>query len=66
MKIYLYGGGGEGRYMVPGIKKFAQSLKQFRNSSNIEIKISVDAKGRHNESRWGEEFPQALEWLYFS
>ena len=33
--------------------------------ANIEFEISVDPKGKHNEARWGEEFPKAAEWLFF-
>lgn len=66
MRIYLYGGNGEGRYMVPAIRKFEKSLKDLKTTFNIQVKVSIDPNGRHNEARWGQEFPLAIEWLFFS
>lgn len=65
MKIYIYGGEGESANMVPNIRKFKQALEESGSAANIQFKLSVDPQGEHNEERWGEEFPQALEWLFF-
>ena len=35
------------------------------NSSKIEFNLSFDPEGSHEESRWGEEFPKAVKWLFF-
>ena len=64
-KIYVYAGGKEGVNMVPNVKKLRDSIKnQGHDSSNLHFKLSVDPNGAHTESRWGQEFPRAVEWLY--
>lgn len=66
-KIYAYGGGLEGSNMVPNIDSFQQNIKnQGFDESKIQFKKSIDPHGLHNERRWGEEFPKAVEWLFFS
>jgi hypothetical protein len=53
--------------MVPNIDSFQQSIKsQGFDESKIQFKKSIDPHGLHNERRWGEEFPKAVEWLFFS
>ena len=66
-KIYAYAGGLEGASMVPNIDHFQQSIKnQGFDESKVQFKKSIDPHGLHNERRWGEEFPKAVEWLFFS
>ncbi len=66
-KIYAYGGGLEGSNMIPNIDKMQQSIRsQGFDESKIQFKKSIDPNGLHNEKRWGEEFPKAVEWLFFS
>ncbi len=66
-KIYVYAGGKEGSNMVPNVKNFKDSLQsQGFNSSNVHFKLSIDPNGEHSESRWGQEFPRAVEWLFSS
>lgn len=66
-KIYAYGGGLEGSNMLPNIEQFHQSLKnQGFDESKVQFKKSIDPNGLHSERRWGEEFPKAVEWLFFS
>ena len=66
-RIYVYAGGKEGSNMVPNAKRFKESVKnQGFDSSNVDFKISIDPNGLHSESRWGQEFPKAVEWLLFS
>lgn len=65
MKIYLYGGNEEGAYMIPNMKKFMAAAEQHGSNNNIDFHLSVDPQGKHNEVRWGEEFPKAVEWLFF-
>lgn len=65
-KIYLYGGGKESKYMIPNIEKLKQTIEnQGFNSKKLDIQLSVDPDGEHNEKRWGEEFPKAIKWLFF-
>ncbi|MEZ4934870.1 MAG: hypothetical protein R2788_22410 [Saprospiraceae bacterium] len=33
--------------------------------NKIEFNMSIDPEGSHEESRWGEEFPKAVKWLFF-
>ena len=66
LKIYLYGGGAEGKYMLPNMQGFVAMLEQQKGDTNIDVNLSVDPQGKHNEARWGEEFPKAVEWLFFN
>ncbi|MCB9052509.1 MAG: hypothetical protein H6556_24000 [Lewinellaceae bacterium] len=65
MDIYLYGGEEESANMVPNIRRFQKAFEDS-GSANIKFKLSVDPQGQHNEARWGEEFPRAVEWLFFN
>ena len=65
-KIYAYAGGLEGANMIPNIEHFQQSIKnQGFDESKVQFKKSIDPHGLHNERRWGEEFPKAIESLFF-
>ncbi len=66
LRIYLYGGGDEGPSMAQMLNNFAQSLKALGKKAQIDLMLSIDPKGRHNEARWGQEFPEAIKWLFFS
>ncbi len=66
-RIYLYAGGREGANMIPNVKRFREALQQRgADHSHISFQLAIDQEGQHNEARWGMEFPQAVEWLYFS
>ncbi len=65
-RIYLYGGENEGANVVPNIKRFKSALEKQGLSSKLEFNVAIDPKGKHNEARWGEEFPKAVEWLFFT
>ena len=66
-KIYVYAGGKEGLGMIPNVKKLRDSIKnQGFDSSKVDIKLAIDPQGVHSEARWGEEFPKAIEWLFFN
>lgn len=66
-KIYLYAGGEESATMVSHIKKFKKRLlKRDTLREKMEIKLSINEKGKHNETYWSDEFPKAIEWLFFS
>lgn len=66
LKIYLYGGGEEGTYMIPNMQRFVAAVEQQKSDTQIDVNLSIDPKGKHNEARWGEEFPKAIEWLFFN
>jgi predicted alpha/beta superfamily hydrolase len=64
-KIYLYGGGKESETMLPNIEKLKKTIEsQGFDSKKIEIKAALDPEGQHNEKRWGQEFPKAIDWLF--
>lgn len=66
-KIYIYAGGEEGANMVPNIHRFKDALeKQGVAKQNLRFRVNIDPEGKHNERYWSEEFPKAVEWLYFN
>ena len=65
-QIYIYAGGEESANMIPNIQRFKQAIEESGAAGDVTIKVSVDPQGKHNEHRWGEEFPKAAEWLYFN
>ncbi|GAB4027223.1 alpha/beta hydrolase [Spirosoma koreense] len=66
MKIYAYGGEQESQYMVPNIQRFNDALARQNYGGNpIDIFLSVDPTGTHQESHWSREFPKAVEWLFY-
>lgn len=30
------------------------------------VRLSINMEGKHNEVYWSDEFPKAIEWLFFS
>lgn len=66
-KVYLYGGEQEGSKMVKRIRKFERSLRQWEKNQlfDFEIRTSINPDGTHNEFYWSQEFPRAVEWLYY-
>ncbi|MCB0629894.1 MAG: alpha/beta hydrolase-fold protein [Saprospiraceae bacterium] len=65
-KVYLYGGGAEGANVVPNIQRLKLALEAKGQGVNTEFALAIDPQGEHNEQRWGEEFPRAVEWLFFN
>ncbi|MCJ7932147.1 MAG: alpha/beta hydrolase-fold protein [Chryseobacterium sp.] len=66
-KIYLYGGGQEGSKMVKRIRIFEEYLKRWekKNFFDFEFRTSINPEGTHNEFYWSQEFPRAIEWLFY-
>jgi len=64
MKIYLYGGVAESANMVPNIHRFRDAVRQQQPEADIAFEVVIDPAGAHNEERWGQEFPRAVEWLF--
>lgn len=66
-KVYMYGGGQEGSQMVERIEKFETALQNFELEDyfDFEIKTSINDEGTHQEFYWSQEFPRAIEWLYY-
>ncbi|QJW90047.1 alpha/beta hydrolase [Spirosoma taeanense] len=66
MKVYVYGGEQESGYMVPNIQRLNESLlKQPQSGQSVEVHLSVDPAGTHQEAHWAREFPKAVEWLFY-
>ncbi len=66
-RVYLYGGGKESDYMLNNINRLKESFEwQRENAENLQVLLSTDPEGHHNEERWGKEFPRAIDWLFFS
>lgn len=67
-KIYLYGGGQEGSKMVKRIHIFEEYLKRWekKNLFDFEFRTNINPEGTHNEFYWSQEFPRAIEWLFYN
>lgn len=66
-RMYLYAGGSESASMVGDVKKFhSRLLKRKSLQGKIFMRLSINELGKHNESYWSDEFPKAIEWLFFS
>jgi len=66
-KIYLYAGGDESATMIQHVKKFKKNMLQDPNlAEKTKIKLSINMQGKHNETYWSDEFPKAIEWLFFN
>lgn len=64
-KIYLYGGAREGANMVNNIDRFRETIQRRGFDGNIiDFNVQIDPQGKHNEARWGREFPKAAGWLF--
>ncbi len=66
-RIYLYAGGDESETMVPHVTKLKKRLlKRESLQGKMKIRMSINEDGKHNETYWSDEFPKAIEWLFFS
>jgi predicted alpha/beta superfamily hydrolase len=68
IKVYMYGGEMEGSQMTERIALFEKTLESWENSHSIqfEFKISINNEGKHQEFYWSQEFPRAVEWLFYN
>lgn len=66
-KIYIYGGEKEGSEMVERIYAFKDLMDTYddERERDLEFKVSINPDGEHDEFYWSQEFPKAMEWLYF-
>lgn len=66
-RLYLYAGGDESKTMVTHVTKLRDRLlKRESLKGKMKVKLSINKEGKHNETFWSDEFPKAIEWLYFS
>jgi predicted alpha/beta superfamily hydrolase len=66
-KIYLYAGGDESETMISHVKEFKNRIvaSEFVKDK-MKINLSINSEGKHSETYWSDEFPKAIEWLFFS
>jgi predicted alpha/beta superfamily hydrolase len=66
-KIYLYAGGDESETMIDQVQKFKNQMIEDRFVANrMKINLSINKLGKHTETFWSDEFPKAIEWLFFN
>ena len=66
-RIYLYAGGDESATMIDHVKNFRKRLlKKDHLKDKMKIRLSINEQGKHNEQYWSDEFPKAIEWLFYS
>jgi predicted alpha/beta superfamily hydrolase len=66
-KIYLYAGGDESETMIEHVKNFKErAIANEFVKDKMKINLSINTEGKHNESYWSDEFPKAIEWLFFN
>ena len=66
-RLYLYAGGDESKTMVTHVTKLRDRLlKKESLKGKMKVKLSINTEGKHNETYWSDEFPKAIEWLFFS
>ncbi len=65
-KIYVYAGGKESNSHLPNVKKLSSIFEKKLSSGVLfDLELSVNQHGKHKEDFWREEFPKALQWLFF-
>jgi predicted alpha/beta superfamily hydrolase len=63
--IYLYAGGMESANHYGQVLRLESILQEKRRFSDFNLIFSHNPSGQHKEIHWGEQFPQALKWLFF-
>ena len=66
-KVYMYGGLQEGADMAERMREFEKRMEGSENQYSVQFdfKLSFNPEGRHQEFYWSQEFPRAVEWLFF-
>jgi predicted alpha/beta superfamily hydrolase len=66
-KIYLYAGGNESATMIEHVQNFKNNvIESGFVSDKMKINLSINLEGKHSETYWSDEFPKAIEWLFFN
>ncbi|HEV7350688.1 alpha/beta hydrolase [Telluribacter sp.] len=64
-RVYLYAGEQGETEEVPSVKRLSDTLEQQGYGyKHVQVTLTMDKEGDDRE-RWAEQFPKALEWLYF-
>ncbi|MFT6807920.1 MAG: putative alpha/beta superfamily hydrolase [Saprospiraceae bacterium] len=65
-KMYIYSGGQESQNHLKNMLEFREMIKiESEQYADLEIRTSINPTGTHAESFWSDEFPRAIEWLFF-
>ncbi len=63
--LYIYAGEKESHFHISNVKKLKFALHhRDADRSLLNLKLSINPEGTHNERFWAAEFPKALRWLY--
>lgn len=66
MRMFIYAGEKESRFMSQHIHQFKDALAHGQFSSKLTaFNIVIDPDGQHQEKYWGNMFPEAVKWLFF-
>ena len=66
-RIYLYAGGDESETMIEHVETFKNRMLESEFvDDKMKINLSINKLGKHNEIYWSDEFPKAIEWLFFN
>lgn len=66
-KVWLYGGLKEGDDLIKRMHAFERYVKRLEKQKmfDFEVSTSINPEGKHSEFYWAQEFPKAVEWLFF-
>lgn len=66
-KVYLYGGMKESKDMLKRVASFEKTLELWEKQEYFDFKVRtvINEDGLHQEFFWSQEFPQAVEWLFY-
>jgi predicted alpha/beta superfamily hydrolase len=67
MKMYIYAGDKESKYMTKHIHQFKDALgigNKYHEEIN-KIKLVINPEGEHSEKYWSDVFCDAVKWLFF-
>ncbi len=64
--IYLYAGGMESANHYGEVLRMENMLQEKRRYDDFNLIFAHNPSGQHKEVHWGEQFPLAYKWLYYS
>lgn len=65
-RVFLYAGGMESPTHLQTVEKLADILRAKENNyNNMAMKLVTNPKGKHQEVFWADQFPFAIDWLFF-
>ncbi|HRO09485.1 MAG TPA: alpha/beta hydrolase-fold protein [Saprospiraceae bacterium] len=64
--IYLYAGGMESANHYGQVMRLDNILQEKRKYDGFDVIFAHNPSGRHSEINWGQQFPIAFKWLFYS